>query len=75
MAWADLCPFTAYADSHNVDQMQVIVIRNLTMFTKYDLFLLCYCDSQSNIGLILHGQREFKISEKFLEKALDVQLK
>lgn len=29
----------------------------------------------SNIGLILHGQREFKISEKFLEKALDVQLK
>lgn len=29
----------------------------------------------SNIGLILHGQREFKISELFLEKALDVQLK
>lgn len=29
----------------------------------------------SNIGLILHGQREFKISEMFLEKALDVQLK
>lgn len=29
----------------------------------------------SNIGLILHGQREFKISEKFLEKALDVQIK
>ena len=37
----------------------------------------CYVifNSQSNIGLILHGQREFKISEKFLEKALDVQLK
>ncbi|EDO49938.1 predicted protein, partial [Nematostella vectensis] len=29
----------------------------------------------SNIGLILHGQREFKISEKFMEKALNVQLK
>ena len=45
------------------------------MQVKYDSFLLCCCDSQSNIGLILHGQREFKISEKFLEKALDVQLK
>ncbi|XP_028517937.1 clustered mitochondria protein homolog [Exaiptasia diaphana] len=29
----------------------------------------------SNIGLMLHGQREFKISEKFMEKVLDVQLK
>ena len=55
--------------------MQVIMTWNFVMFIKYDLYPLCYCDPQSNIGLILHGQREFKISEKFLEKALDVQLK
>ncbi|XP_031550707.1 clustered mitochondria protein homolog [Actinia tenebrosa] len=29
----------------------------------------------SNIGLMLHGQREFKMSEKFMEKVLNVQLK
>lgn len=38
-------------------------------------FKWCIFFFQSNIGLILHGQREFKIAVKFLEKALNVQLK